>query len=219
MTVFITGISAGGTDEIIVNFEITHEADSSRQKLLIPVGVYTELGIGCGECSADTFDIIERESAIYSAYKRGMYILSFGACSQKMLASKLVAKGFEREYATLAANRIAEHGYIDDSAAARREAERCIAKLWGEMRIRAHLLSKGYSRDVIDGAIFELEEEGVDFDENCALLVKRKADKLPKEFSERQKLVASLARYGYSTDQIKKAFSKHSSLKNLLYFD
>ncbi len=217
MTVFITGISAGGADEIIINAELTHAKQSSRHKLLIPTEVYTELRVERGECSTDTFDTLEREAGIYAAYKRGMYILGYGACSQKMLVSKLIQKGFEREYATLAALRIAERGYIDDGAATRREAEKCLSKLWGETRIRAHLSSKGYPKDAIDEAIFELIDNGTDFDENCALLLKQKADKLPKEFSERQKLVASLMRYGYSTDQIKRAFSKLSSSKSSIY--
>ncbi len=205
MTAFITGISAGGADEIIINVELTQGENSSYHKLLIPTEVYTELRVERGECSLERFDELEREAGIYAAYKRGMYILSYGACSQKMLVSKLVRKGFEREYATLAALRIAERGYIDDSAAARREAENCLSKLWGETRIRAHLASKGYSKDAVDEVFFELEEQEIDFEENCALLVMKKADKLPTDRADRQKLVASLMRYGYTTDQIKKA--------------
>ncbi len=198
-------LTAAGNDGICVTLRTEEGENSCKENFVISIDEYTKLNLSKGECTRETYEILCAEAKIYSAYKRGLYILGFGACSRKALITKLVTKGFGRESATLAVERIAEKGFIDDTASAIREAEICVSKLWGEMRIRASLLQKGYEKQQIDAALFALEDAGVDFGENCKELIKRRYTTLPTDRAQAQKLIAAITRYGYSVSQIKSA--------------
>lgn len=205
MKITVSSLTAGGADEIVVGFEIAEGEHSCSEKHIISIEAYTRLGISKGECERELYEEVEREAGIYAAFKRGLYILGYGACSEKMLISKLISKGFTRERAEQAAQRINDAGYLDEMAAARREAERCAAKLWGESRVRGALREKRYSSEAIDKALFSLEDAGVDFDESCKRLIDKKYPQLPIDRAQMQKLVAAVCRYGYSISQIKLA--------------
>ena len=219
MQIAVTSVAASGADDILVGVEMRDREHLQKERFLISTELYADLQISKGECSRELYELLESESKIYAAYKRGLYVLGFGACSEKMLVSKLVAKGFEREASRIAAERIRERGFLSEENNARREAERLAAKLWGETRIRAQLCSKGYDSDSVDDALFALEDSGVDFEDNCIKLVesKCKAKKLPSDRSELQKLIASVMRYGYSASQVKHALSQISSRKPSIY--
>lgn len=205
MRVEVISLSAGGADEISVGFELSEGNNVCREKFLISTDSYTRIGIRKGECAGELYEEVEREAKIYSAFKRGLYILGYGICSEKMLVSKLVAKGFERETAGAALERIRAGGYMNEADGALREAERCAAKLWGESRIRAALAQKRYSSEAIDAALFSLEDGGVDFDESCRRIIDSKYKVIPTDRAEMQKLVAAVCRLGYSVSQIKAA--------------
>ena len=208
MEISVVSICAASGDDIAVCVLITNGEGSQRQKFVISIDAYVRMGIVKGECDVETYEALEWESGVNSAFRRAMSILGFCGCSKKTLVLKLVQKGFDRKYAVEAADRAEALGFIDDSENARREAQRCVAKLWGETRIRACLAQKGYGSDAIESAMCALEDEGVDFIENCKELVLRKCSVLPRDRAERQKLVASLMRYGYTLSQIKIALGK-----------
>ena len=96
MAVVITSFTAGSGDEITVGFELCDGSEQSSVKHTIPISVYTELGLAKGECSTELYCRVAREAGIHAAFKRGGYILGFGACSVNMLVSKLISKGFEK---------------------------------------------------------------------------------------------------------------------------
>lgn len=219
MSFSVVSIVAGGNDEISVGFEIVGEEGARREKHLISLDAYTELSIARGECDAALYETVVSEAQIYAAYKRGLYILGFGACSERMLCSKLIAKGFGGESAKRAVERISRRGFIDDSASAYRDAQRCAAKLWGESRIRAYLASRKYGSDVVDKALFALEDEGVDFDESCRSIIDKAYKELPNDREAMQRLIASVCRYGYTVSQIKSACAviAEERKKNYLY--
>lgn len=219
MQILITSVFAAGTDEISVGVEIRERETVSREKFLISASLYTELGITKGECDEELYVNLSQEARIYAAFKRGMSILGFGGCSEKMLISKLISKGFDKESAQIAAARIRDKGFLCEQSNARREAERCAAKLWGPIRIRAHLASKGYGSDAVDDAVFSLEDNGVDFEDSCVRLVvsKCKANKLPRDREELQKLIASVMRCGYSSGQVKHALAAVANRKASIY--
>ena len=117
---------------------------------------------------------------------------------------KLRSKGFSPDTAAEAAAYLVALGYINERKDAEREAERCVAKLWGRRRIAAALYEKGYSEGAVRGAMELLDR--VDFDEQCSALIRKKFGGVPDEPRERQKLFAALVRYGYSPSEIKNAF-------------
>ena len=208
MEAYITSVSAGGIGEIIVTFELRDGEKRSSSRFLISDGAYIDLSLSVGVSSLMDYDAVLRESKIYGAYKRAVYLLGFSSSSRKALHRKLVLKGCESEISSLALDRLEANGLLRESDSALREAEKCLSKLWGSERIRAHLAEKGYSDESISEVFFALEDMGVDFDENCALLLKKKHATLPTDKKELQKIIASLVRYGYSVSQIKCAMSK-----------
>ena len=217
MQIEICSLSAAGEDEIAVSIEMRAADRSEKRRLVIPSEIYIELGLAKGECSRELYDTLEREAEIYTAYRRGLAILGYGACSKRMLTSKLISKGIDRSIAGIAVEKIESRGYIAEDASARREAERCAAKLWGESRIRAHLNSKGYGKDAVDDAMFSLEDAGVDFEENCVRLVESKCKCIPTDKLAMQKLIASISRYGYSLGEVKSAINTVANKKSSIY--
>ena len=217
MQIEICSLSAAGEDEIAVSIEMRAADRSEKRRLVIPSEIYIELGLAKGECSRELYDTLEREAEIYTAYRRGLAILGYGACSKRMLTSKLISKGIDRSIAGIAVEKIESRGYIAEDASARREAERCAAKLWGESRIRAHLNSKGYGKDAVDDAMFSLEDAGVDFVENCVRLVESKCKCIPTDKLAMQKLIASISRYGYSLGEVKSAINTVANKKSSIY--
>ena len=210
MTVSVLSISARGENEIAVTFEISQGELSDRESFLLSAKAYADLGISLGECDTECYDRVAEAAELYRVVKKGLSLLSFSRCSKKALVRKLVLKGFSKESAARAADELLLEGYIDEYADALREAEIGVSKLWGENRIRASLYEKGYPDEAISAAMYSLEDNGVDFSEICAERLERTADSIPDAPKEKQKLVASLMRYGFSTSQIRDAFREFS---------
>lgn len=219
MQIFITSIAASGNDDIAVSLEIREGEQIQRERFVVSAEVYASLGISKGECDRELYDLLEGEARICAAYKRALCILGYGSCSMRAMVSKLVAKGFDKTDASVAVERLESRGLLVEESNARREAERCAAKLWGETRIASHLRSKGYSGDSVKDALFALEDNGVDFEANCLKLVESKCHggALPSERSELQKLIASVMRYGYSSGEVKHALSQIANRKSSIY--
>ena len=207
MEAYITSVAAGGLGEIIVTFELRDGEKRCTSRFLISDSAYTELSLSVGISSSYVYDAVERESRIYAAYKRALYLLGYASSSKKALHRKLVSKGFDAEFSALALERLEANGLLCESDSALREGEICLQKLWGPERIRAHLKEKGYSDESVNSVFFAFEDNGIDFDENCALLVKKKYPQIPTEKKELQKAIAALMRYGYSLSQIKRALT------------
>lgn len=205
MEAYITSVSAGAIGEIIVAFELRDGDRRSTSRFLISDSAYIELSVSVGVSNAYTYDAVERESKIYAAYKKALYLLGFASSSRRELHRKLVSKGYDAEFSVLALDRLEANGLLCEADFALREAEKCLSKLWGPSRIRAHLLEKGYSTESVDNVFFAFEDNGVDFDQSCALLVKKKYSRIPTDKKELQKMIAALMRYGYSLSQIKQA--------------
>ena len=208
MEISIISICAASGDDIAVCVLVSNGEASQREKFVISADAYTKMGLSKGDIDVDIYEALEREAGVNSAFKRAMAILGYGGCSKRALVTKLLQKGFAREYASEAVERAVALGYVDDAENARREAQRCVVKLWGESRIRASLIQKGYSSGAVEQALCALEDEGVDFLGNCRELISRKYPVIPKERAEKQKLIAALMRYGYTLSQIKSALSK-----------
>ena len=209
MEAYITSISAGvNIGEIIVTFDLRDGDKRCTSKFLISDGAYTELSLSVGLSTKYVYDALEQEAKIYAAYKKALNMLSFSSSSKRALKLKLVKRGCEPEISALALERLEENGLLREDDFAIREGEKCLEKLWGEMRIRAHLKEKGYSDEVVSRVFFAFEDIGVDFAENCLSLLEKKYSHLPKDKKELQKIAASLMRYGYSLSQIKQAFKK-----------
>lgn len=205
MKVRILSLTAAGSDGVSVCFELDGGEHTERRTLVISTDALIRLGLGKGECSLETFDEAEGEARLYSAYNRGLYILGYGRCSKRMLVSKLIAKGEDRAASARAVELIEARGFIDEAAGAERDAEIAVGKLWGERRIRAYLAERRYPPEIIDGAIFALEDNGLDFDVLCKKAVEKRYKRIPTDRVEMQKLIAAICRLGYSVSQVRSA--------------
>ena len=217
MLIEILSLTAAGEHEIFVSFKLTGAEGSECKRFLISDVAYIELGLQRGESTREQYEQVEYESEVYVAYKRGLAILGFGGCSERMLASKLINKGIEKKIALRAVARLRDKGFVNERENACREAERTAVKLWGESRIRAHLRSRGYRDESVDAAMFFLEDGGVDFDKNCIAVVESKCKHLPQDKLVLQKLIASVCRYGYSFAQVKSAIATIADRKEDIY--
>ena len=204
--VSVNAMSEGA--EILLTVSISNgEGRAEKRKLLIFTEQYLELGLSRGAfIDEDTFDKLERMSRQCKAMKKGSELLAYSASSERRLIQRLKSKGIDKESAEFAAARLKSMGAINEGLDVERAINSCLKKLWGEKRIYSDLSAKGYEREYIVSALAEIEPEV--FEENCALLLKKKYRTLPTDPAEEKKMIASLVRYGYSFAEIKKAMQK-----------
>ena len=214
MTVSIVSLAARGEDEIAVTFEIRSGEHLQRESFTVSASAVADLRLRKGECDRVLYDTVAREAEVFAAIKKGLYLLGFGRCSEKMLCRKLTAKGIEREIATEAVAELTRRGYLNAVGDAKREAERQAAKLWGRRRIAAALFEKGYGQAEISSALDALEDDGIDYVELCAERMRRTLKALPQTPEQKQKLRTSLERYGYSSSEIRDAWQRFVHEKN-----
>ena len=208
MLVSVTSaVAVNSGAEINVTFLIQSEdgENAQRQSFLISSKQYLVLGISKGECSMELYDETEHSAEIWSAVKKGTSVLGYGAYSKKALRAKLTSKGFSKEVAADAVEELEAMGLLNENGDAHREAQRGVGKLWGKKRIVAGLYEKGYSPEAIHFALCSLEDEDVDFVQNCRTLIEKKYGNLPTDPLQRKKAISSLLHYGYSPSEIKDA--------------
>lgn len=162
--------------------------------------IYGELPLKDKELTEEEYDTIAHAAEVTAAVKKGLNLLSFSSNSEAMLAVKLRRRGVSADVAEEAAAFLSRHGYINETGDAKREVERCLRKHWGLSRIVAHLKSKGYDEQTVNDIETDLENE--DFSEHCAKLIEVNYDEIPEDPHERRKLIASLARHGYTMSEI-----------------
>ena len=156
-----------------------------------------------GPVSPETVCDIRREAAVCGAISAGLRALGAAGCSPRHLVQKLRARGIAADVAAEAVDELAQKGYLKEEEGALREAEKGLAKLWGDRRILADLQAKGYGSGALQYAAARLRTE--DGAARCAaLLRKRRMPPLADE-AQARKLLASLSRYGYTASEIRKA--------------
>lgn len=176
-----------------------------KRKFLIFTNQYFELGLKKGAIlSGDEFDQLEDCAKECIAIRKGIDLLSYSSSSKKRLVQRLKNKGIEQENAENAVSHLEKIGAINEEIDVEFQVESCIRKLWGKKRIYRELLGKGYEREHILNALEYVTKEQMI--ENCVKLLRKKHKVIPEDSTVRQKIVASLVRYGYTFDEIKRAF-------------
>ena len=204
MQLFIRSIRAQNNGEqIAVSVSLENGEHCENRSFLLTAGQYCELNLKKGEISEEEFDRLESASRFCMAVRCGENLLSYGANSVQTLARKIMRHGYSREEAMEAAKHLESIGLINESEDLRREVEKCLRKHWGAGRIRSHLWSRGYDRETLESLPALLEE--IDFSEHCAELMRKHFGGLPETKEERNRMTASLYRYGYTLGEIKEA--------------
>ncbi len=203
----VTSISSRGAgEETDVTFLIENgEGNSERATFTLSSRQYLALGVSRGEADTQTFDDVSYASQVWAATKKGVVILGYGAVSPRGMKTKLISKGFDKTVAEDAARELVAMGLIKPFDDASEIARRCASKLWGKKRIISELYAKGFSSDAVNAALCSLEDEEVDFVQNCSRLIGKRYGEIPADPSGRKKMFAALCRYGYSSGEIKQA--------------
>jgi len=158
-----------------------------------------------GEITDEELCFYRREADVAAAIEIGMRALGLGACSRRTLLQKIRRHGIGGESAEEAVGELVRRGCLDERRAALRTAECNVRKLWGNRRILADLMNKGYEREAIEAACEWLGTQDA-CSRCCRLLQKRRAD-YPKTEEEARRLLSVLLRYGYSVGEAKMALS------------
>ena len=113
MTITVTELRAiNGGDEVCVTVELKSGENKEIKKLFLLPGQYTSLRIRKEEISEERFDEIAHASDVASAYKKGLFLLGYGACSEKKLKFKLRTKGYSEQIAGEAVEMICAAGLL-----------------------------------------------------------------------------------------------------------
>lgn len=133
----------------------------------------------------------EYEKAVNTAFN----ILDYADNTEKKLREKLARKGHAPDAVDFAVSYAKKAGALDDLRFMRRLADQlATVKLYGRRRIANELFVKGFKRS----DIISLDLSEVDFGALCAQRIRKTAARYP----EKDKMYASLLRYGYTPGDI-----------------
>lgn len=204
LKLFVRSIQARNNGEqIAVSVSVEDGTHCEHRNFLLTAGQYCQLNLKKGELSEEAFDRLESASRFCMAVRCGENLLSYGANSVQILTRKIMRHGYSKEEALEAARYLESIGLINEWDDLCREVEKCLRKHWGAERIRGHLWSRGYDRSVMERLPEVLEQ--VDFSQHCAALIRKHYGGCPEDKAERNRMVASLYRYGYKLNEIKES--------------
>ena len=142
------------------------------------------------------------------ARRRAMHLLAARDYGKKELYKKLL-NNYSEETSLAVTEMMTEYGYIDDERYAKKLAKTYIEiRKYGKKRAALMMREKGLDRDIIDEALAEYDSDAIT-SEIVELLRKKYMDRLflggLEGKKEMQKVIAALARRGYSYSDIKTA--------------
>ena len=142
------------------------------------------------------------------AKRRAMHLLAARDYGKNELYKKLL-NNYSEKTAAAVTKMMWEYGYIDDERYAKKLAKTYIEiRKYGKSRAALMMREKGLDRDTIESALEEYDSEDIT-SEIVELLKKKYIDRLFLEGlegkKEMQKVIAALARRGYSYGDIKTA--------------
>lgn len=207
----ITSISVQQRDKNRVNVSV-----DGKYKFSLDLSQVVELGIKIGnEYSETELASLENESQFGKLYMRALEYSLMRPHSEKELSDYLyrktrdtrtktgsIKKGVSKELTERVFKRITEKGYVNDLSFAKYWVEnRQLRKGISRRKLQAELAGKGVNRSIVDTLLSETERSD---EEEIKKIILKKANK----YDDEQKLIAYLARQGFSYDDIKEALSK-----------
>ena len=213
----VTGISVQAKNADRVNVSI-----DGHYRFSLDVFQVGQLGIKVGnEYDESEIVEIENESAFGKLYSRTLEYCLMRPHSAREVKDYLWRKTRATKYksrdgqikdregasemnAQRTFERLAERGYIDDEKFARFWVEnRNLTKGSSKRKLVAELRLKGIENSIIESTLSETDRS--DDDELRKILIKKRS-----KYADDQKLIAYLARQGFSYDDIKLALSENS---------
>jgi regulatory protein len=173
------------------------------EKLTIPTELLLRFGLHKDlEISPERVATLAEEAQEIAAYEKALELLSFRDHSAFELKEKLQQRAFSPELAQRVCQRLSEKGYLNDAEYAKKYARYLQQeKRYSQAAIRAKLLQKGISGNLLTAAENELSEEVEE--ENCRLLAAKKR-KYRDDEQSKQKTAAYLKQKGFRWELIKR---------------
>lgn len=160
-----------------------------------------EAGLAIGQdISQDYLAELRAKSQDNKFFDRALHYLSFRPRSRAEMATYLGRKGASPDQVDQVCNRLLQAGFLNDEdfATSFARSRQSLAPR-SKLHLRAELIKRGLSREIIDATLDEVDEESA-----LADLLARKASKYP----DKQKLVAYLQRRGFSYGLISRVLAK-----------
>ncbi len=204
----ITSISVQVRDKNRVNVSI-----DGKYRFSLDLSQVTELGIKTGNeyTEAELADL-ENESQFGKLYMRALEYSLMRPHSERELSDYLYRKtrdtrtktgaiknGVSKELTQRVYDRITQKGYVNDEAFAQYWVEnRQLRKGISKRKLQSELAAKGVNRTIVDSLLAQTDRNDQD---ELQKIIEKKAAK----YDDEQKLIAYLARQGFSYDDIKQA--------------
>lgn len=210
----ITSISLQVRDKNRVNVSV-----NGKYRFSLDYTQIADLGVKVGnEYNEEQLTDLENESQFGKLYMRALEYSLMRPHSQYELSQYLyrktrdtltktgsIKKGVSKELTTRVFDRIIEKGYVNDEAFARYWIEnRQLRKGISKRKLQAELASKGVNRSIVESLLSETERTDED---EILKIIEKKASR----YDDEQKLVAYLARQGFSYEDIKQAIADSKS--------
>lgn len=205
-TYVITSVREGDS---AVRLEVVDPSgDVKRHRLTLKI--WESLSLSRGDViTRDTYLRIAEYSERCEAVTRALRILSDGMYSIRALTEKLTHSGFSKEAAEAAVALALKRGLIDETSQAEVIAERQASKLHrGHSRVIRELAAKGYPSEIAkrgaDSVPASVYEEALEVS-----LMKKCRGVIPTDKGERDRLISSLMRLGFSAGEIIKKMNEY----------
>jgi len=193
----ITALKQSGPDRVKVCF-----ADGTE--ICSAAGPVTELRLFAGkELDEEQQQELLTLSRRWLARDRAIEMVSRRRMSRKELTEKLLRKGEDEETAAFCADWLEERGFLDDEGYAAAVARHYSSKGYGAGRVRAELSRRGVSRELWEDALEQMPDSRDKLDRLVAAKLKD-----PEDREQVRKLSASLARRGFSWEEIRAALRR-----------
>lgn len=202
-------------DRILLD-ENKHEADiacAGEQFLITQADLERIHIIESEEISDEQYEQLCEADSRLACIKKAFSFLSYNDMPAKKLADKLSAN-FDKNTVSDVVELLKERKYLNDAELASRYAKSFYeCKLWGPIRIKNDLFSRGFSRDDIDEACHFLEE--TEHKENVLRILREKfGTDLEKIVLQKQKICAYLYRMGYAYGDISDAMNSIADMED-----
>ena len=179
------------------------------EQIKTSLGVVASLRLFAGkDLDEETLAELRRDSRRSLCRDRALELLSHRPMSRRELEKKLLEKGEDEDAAQFSLDWLEERGYLNDGDYAARVARHYGAKGYGAGRIRAELSRRGVPREYWDEA---LQEAPAPDDKLDKLISAKLRD--PSDRDAVRRLSASLARRGYSWEEIRSALRRYTDIE------
>lgn len=181
------------------------ELDGGR-KYYVNVSIIGEFELEKGQSiTSEELAGITSADTLRKAKKRALYLLGERLMCRGELLSKL-AKTYGAQVAEEAAEYACELGYVNDEEYAPKLAEYLIKrKRWGVRRVRYEMLHRGLDSELVENTLADIPAEEID--EELLELIGKKYSQKVRDYDDRRRTIAALARRGYDFGTIKRCIN------------